>query len=100
MPVYNITSLEEFQSLLKLPNLIVFKVFANWCGPCQAYKPQFEQLSNQYGDSIIFIESDVANNFVNVTSLPATLFIKNNQIVDKIIGIDLPLLQQKIRQYA
>jgi thioredoxin 1 len=100
MPVYNITSLEEFQSLLKLPNLIVFKVFANWCGPCQAYKPQFEQLSNQYGDGIIFIEADVANNFVNVTSLPATLFIKNNQIVDKIIGIDLPLLQQKIRQYA
>ncbi len=100
MPVYNITSLDEFEALLNLPNLIVFKVYADWCGPCSAYKPQFEQIANQFGDNIIFIESDVANKFVNVTSLPSTLFIKNNQIVDKIIGIDLPLLQQKIRQHA
>jgi hypothetical protein len=35
-----------------------------------------------------------------VTGLPTTLFIKNSQIVDKITGIDIPLLQQKIRQYA
>lgn len=100
MPVYNVNTLDEFQALLNLPNLLVFKVYANWCGPCQAYKPQFEQLSNQYGDNVIFIESDVSNNFVNVTSLPTTFFIKNNQIVDKIFGIDLPLLQQKIQQYS
>lgn len=101
MPVYNVNTLEEFQALLNLPNLLVFKVYANWCGPCQAYKPQFEQISNQYNsDKVIFIDSDVSNNFVNVTSLPTTFFIKNNQIVDKIYGIDLPLLQQKINQYA
>lgn len=101
MPVYNVNTLEEFQALLNLPNLLVFKVYANWCGPCQAYKPQFEQISNQYNsDKVIFIDSDVSNNFVNVTSLPTTFFIKNNQIIDKIYGIDLPLLQQKINQYA
>lgn len=98
MPVYNVRTLDEFQALLNLPNLLVFKIYANWCGPCQAYSPQFEQVSNQCS-GVNFIESDVDNKFVNVTSLPTTLFIKNNQIVDKIIGIDIPLLQQKINQW-
>lgn len=92
-------TLEEFQQVLQLPNLIVLKIFADWCGPCHAYKPQFEQLANAVGDDVLFIDAPQEKNFIKVEGLPTTFFIKNNQIVDKIVGIDMPLLQQKVSQY-
>ena len=101
MSVYEINTLEEFQEVLNMPNLIVLKVYANWCSPCQSYKPEFEQFVQNFNEGeVVFIEADVAKNFVKVESLPSTVFIKDRQIVDKIVGIDMNLLRQKAIQYA
>lgn len=100
MPVYELDSLDTFKQLLNYPNLIVYKIYADWCGPCQSYKPQFENCAEGCNLDVIFVQSDVAKNFVKVESLPSTIFIKNNQIIDKITGIDISQLQQKIAQYA
>lgn len=100
MPVYELDSIDTFKQLLNYPNLIVYKIYADWCGPCQAYKPQFENCANSCTEDVIFVESSVDKNFIKVESLPSTIFIKNNQIIDKIVGIDIPQLNQKISQYA
>lgn len=97
--VYELDNIDQFQQVLEYPNLIVYKVYADFCGPCHAYKPQFDEFAKQT-QGVIFITSDVSKNFIKVQSLPTTIFIKNKQIIDKIIGIDMPLLKQKVAQYA
>lgn len=97
--VYELENIDQFQQVLEHPNLIVYKIYATWCGPCVAYKPQFEDFAQQT-PGVIFITSDVSKNFIKVQSLPTTIFIKNKQIIDKIIGIDMPLLRQKVEQYS
>ena len=98
--VYEIDTLEQFQQVLEYPNLIVYKIYSNSCGPCVAYKPQFEEFAKKTSTNVIFITSDVSKNFIKVHALPTTIFIKNKQIIDKIVGLDMPLLEQKVAQYA
>lgn len=98
--VYTLDTLEQFQQVLEYPNLIVYKIYSNSCGPCVTYKPLFEQFAQQTPTNVIFITSDVSKNFIKVEALPTTIFIKNKQIVDKIVGLDMPLLKQKVAQYA
>lgn len=101
MSVYEINELCDFQKVLEMPNLIVLKVYANWCSPCQSYKSQFENfVANFHEGEVVFIEADVAKNFVKVESLPSTVFIKNKQIIDKIVGIDMNALRQKTIEYS
>lgn len=97
--VHELETSEQFQEVLEYPHLIVYKVYADWCGPCVAYKPQFSAYA-QSTPGVIFVESDVGKNFIKVQSLPTTVFIKNKQIIDKIVGIDMPLLKQKVEQYS
>lgn len=97
--VYELDTIDQFQQVLEYPNLVVYKIYATWCGPCNVYKPQFEEFAKQTPSDVIFITSDVSKNFIKVQSLPTTVFIKNKQIVDKIVGIDIPLLKQKVAQY-
>jgi thiol-disulfide isomerase/thioredoxin len=97
--VYELDTIDQFQQVLEYPNLIVYKIYADWCSPCTVYKPQFEDFAKQ-NPGVIFISSDVSKNFIKVESLPSTIFIKNKQAIDKIIGIDMALLRQKVAQYA
>jgi thioredoxin 1 len=98
--VFHLTSANDFQQILEQPNLIVLKVYATWCGPCKSYAPMFEECAAAHQDyGVYFIESNNDQNFVKVESLPTTLFIKDKQIVDKIVGIDMDLLREKIKMY-
>ncbi len=98
--VFHLTSANDFQQILEQPNLIVLKVYATWCSPCSAYAPMFEECAAAHQDyGVYFIESNNDQNFVKVESLPTTLFIKDKQIVDKIVGIDMDLLREKIKMY-
>ena len=98
--VAHITDDQFEQMVLKSDKPVMVDFYADWCGPCQAYKPQFENCANSCTEDVIFVESSVDKNFIKVESLPSTIFIKNNQIIDKIVGIDIPQLNQKISQYA
>lgn len=97
--VYELDNIDQFQQVLEYPNLIIYKIYSNYCGPCVTYKPLFDELAKQT-QNVIFITSDVSKNFIKVNALPTTVFIKNKQIIDKIVGLDMSLLKQKIVQYS
>lgn len=96
--VYNLENASDFQEVLEQPYLIVLKIFADWCGPCKAYAPLFEECARSYiGSNVYFISADIKQNLVKVESLPTTLFIKDKQIIDRFVGIDMDALHAGIK---
>jgi thioredoxin 1 len=71
--------------------LTVVDFWAEWCGPCRAIGPVIEDLSKEYAGKINVGKVNVDNNPAvsmnyGITSIPAILFIKNGQVVDKLVG--------------
>jgi thiol-disulfide isomerase/thioredoxin len=46
--VKEITSSDEFNKEIRVPNLVVVDFYATWCGPCKMIAPFIEQLSTKY----------------------------------------------------
>jgi len=79
------------QTLLDSDKLTVVDFWAEWCGPCRAIGPVIEELSKEYTGRVNVGKVNVDNNpeistNYGITSIPAILFIKNGQVVDKIVG--------------
>ena len=85
--------------------LTVVDFWAEWCGPCRAIGPVIEELSKEYDGKINVGKVNVDHNpnlSVNygITSIPAILFIKGGQIVDKQIGaVPKSVLDKKIQAH-
>lgn len=71
--------------------LSVVDFWAEWCGPCRAIGPVIEELSKEYEGKVNVGKVNVDNNpqvsmNYGITSIPAILFFKDGQIVDKLVG--------------
>ncbi len=82
----------NFQAdVLASDKLTVVDFWAEWCGPCRAIGPVIEELSKEYDGKINVGKLNVDNNpevsmNYGITSIPAILFIKGGQVVDKLVG--------------
>jgi len=82
----------NFQSdVLSSDKLTVVDFWAEWCGPCRAIGPVIEELSKEYDGKVNVGKVNVDNNpqvsmNYGITSIPAILFIKGGQVVDKLVG--------------
>ncbi len=85
--------------------LTVVDFWAEWCGPCRAIGPVIEELSKEYTGKVNIGKVNVDNNpqismNYGITSIPAILFIKNGEIVDKQIGaVPKSVLDKKIQAH-
>jgi thioredoxin 1 len=85
--------------------LTVVDFWAEWCGPCRAIGPVIEELSTEYAGKVNIGKVNVDNNpeismNYGITSIPAILFIKNGEIVDKQIGaVPKSVLDKKIQAH-
>jgi len=91
--IIEIPSVEDFNKILKnYPNkIIIIDFWAVWCGPCMFFAPVFKKLHEEFKKEIIFVKVNVdENNAIstkyNITGIPTTLFIKNGDVVNKVIG--------------
>jgi thioredoxin 1 len=77
--------------VLGIDKLSVVDFWAEWCGPCRAIGPVIEELSKEYDGKVnigkmnVDLNSGVPSTY-GITSIPAILFFKNGQLVDKLIG--------------
>jgi thioredoxin 1 len=70
---------------------VVVDFWAAWCGPCRMVGPLIEEMHGEYDGKALIGKVDVDQNPAisaqfGVRSIPTILFIKNGQVVDKVVG--------------
>jgi thioredoxin len=86
-----LTDVNFKEKVLDSDKLSVVDFWAEWCGPCRAIGPVIEELSKEYADSVNVGKVNVDHNpqvsmNYGITSIPAILFLKGGQVVDKLVG--------------
>ncbi|MET6996654.1 thioredoxin [Chitinophaga defluvii] len=96
----------NFQTeVLSSDKLSVIDFWAEWCGPCRAIGPVIEELSKDYAGKVNVGKVNVDQNpqlSINygITSIPAILFVKGGQVVDKQVGaVPKSVLDKKIQSH-
>lgn len=82
----------NYDELVAQGKPMVLDFWATWCGPCRKVGPTIQELADEYeGQAIIGkvnIEED-ADDLVaefGIRNVPTILFIKNGEVVDKVVG--------------
>lgn len=70
---------------------MVLDFWAEWCGPCRMVSPIIDELAQEYEGKVVIGKMDVDNNDdvvgkFGIRNIPTILFLKNGEMVDKIVG--------------
>ena len=82
---------ENFEELKNGALPLVVDFWATWCGPCRMIAPLISELAEKYDGKIVVgkcdVEEadDVAAEF-RIRNIPTVVFIKNGEVVDKLVG--------------
>ncbi|KAL5333543.1 PITH domain-containing protein [Aspergillus crustosus] len=105
-PVH-IKSKEQFNNLLTSSTFVVADFHAQWCGPCHAIAPVYEQLSSQLSrpNRITFTKIDVDERqdiaqAYGVRAMPTFIVFERGRVTNTIQGADASKLSQVIRKLA
>lgn len=83
---------QNFEELvLKSDKPVLVDFWAEWCGPCRMVGPFVEEIAKDYEGRAIVGKVNVDNNpgismQFGIRNIPALLYFKNGQVVDKQIG--------------
>lgn len=82
---------ENYSELIAQGKPMVIDFSAEWCGPCRKMAPIIDTMAEKYKDQVIVGSCDVDENEdlaqqFSIYTIPAIIFIKDGQPVDKSIG--------------
>ncbi len=84
---------EDFQEkVLKADKPVVVDFWAKWCSPCLKMEPIIEELSEEFKDKVDIYKLNVDESAskaaeYGVRGIPAYFFLKNGEVVDRVVGI-------------
>ena len=78
-------------NVLATDKLVIIDFWAEWCGPCKMVGPIIDQISDEYEGKVVVGKVDVDNNDdatskYGIRNIPTILYIKNGEVVDKVVG--------------
>ncbi|XP_010551638.1 PREDICTED: thioredoxin H8 [Tarenaya hassleriana] len=93
----------RFNALKDSDKLLVIDFTAKWCGPCNSIEPKIEEFAAIY-TNVEFVKIDVdalmgLSMKFNVNTLPAMVFMKRGQELDRVVGVNVDELRSKIEKY-
>lgn len=70
----------SFNEIIEGNDLVIIDFWAEWCGPCRAYAPVFERVSEEFSDVVFAkvdteVEQALAGSF-GIRSIPTTIAFK------------------------
>jgi len=81
----------NFEEVIATDKPVLIDFWAEWCGPCKMIGPVIDEIANEYDGKAVIGKINVDSNpnisakFM-VRSIPTILFLKNGEVVDKVIG--------------
>ncbi|KAL1207742.1 Thioredoxin H5 [Cardamine amara subsp. amara] len=95
---------ENIKSANESKKLIVIDFTASWCPPCRFIAPIFVEMAKKFTNVIFFkIDVDelqaVAKEF-KVEAMPTFVFLKEGEIVDRVVGASKDEIQQKLMKHG
>jgi thioredoxin 1 len=71
--------------------LVMVDFWAEWCGPCRAIAPLLEELAEASEGRVTLMKVNVDEHpglaaRYNIRSIPTILFVKEGQVVDRVVG--------------
>ncbi|KAJ5550401.1 Thioredoxin [Penicillium sp. DV-2018c] len=107
MSVVEISSKEQFSSLLSSSRLVVADFYADWCGPCKAIAPAYEALATQLSrpNQITFTKINVDHQqelaqAYGVTAMPTFIVFKSGRVNQTVKGANAAQLNQVVQKLA
>jgi thioredoxin len=103
----NIDSPSHFTTILNSNRIVVVDFYADWCGPCKAIAPIYEQLSSQLSrpGTLAFTkvntdsQKQIAQTY-NITAMPTFMVFKSGRESKRIKGADVKALDAAVKQLA
>ena len=106
MSAIHVESTEHFKKeILENKGISIVDFRAEWCGPCRMLGPIIEQLAVEHPEvkvaKVNVDENQELAGTFQVSSIPVVFFLKDGQVVDKIIGANPPTVyKEKIAQLS
>ena len=71
--------------------LVMVDFWAEWCGPCRAIAPALEEIAEASEGDVTLMKVNVDENSAlaaryDVRSIPTILFVKDGEVVDRVVG--------------
>ena len=85
-------STKTLEEALTINSLVLADFWAEWCGPCRMMNPVIERIKNEYAGrvEVVKVNADLHPELTEqygVQSLPTLIFMKNKEVVLRIVGM-------------
>lgn len=102
-----VLTLEDFkQNVVESTGIVFVEFYASWCPHCQAFMPEWDQISQNLASQAQFFQVEIDNSpdlaqVYGVQNIPTIKVFVNGQVVQTLLGAQpQQVFEQLIQQYS